>query len=99
MDGIHSGSGCGCSQKPPLLVLRLILAINRAAQYVVYGGSRFRRELCAGRYSFNHGGGLTSADRLPNISPEVAVRDVQRGKLRGFPFFSLTGPGHLWFLL
>ena len=71
VNGIHSGLGCGRSQQPILLALRLILVVNRAAQYVVYGGPRFRRELCAGYYSFNHGGSLNSADILPNISPEV----------------------------
>ena len=45
------------------------------AQYVVYGESRFRRKLCAGCYSYNRGGGLSSADRLPNVTPEVANPD------------------------
>ena len=71
VDGIHSGSSCGRSQQPPFLALRLILVVNRAAQYVFYGGPRFRWELCVGHYSFNRGGGLSSADRFPNISPKV----------------------------
>ena len=74
-DGVHLGSGYGRSQQPPLLVLRLILIINRAAQYVVYGGPRFRQKLCTGRYSFNRKGSFSSADRLPNIYPEVADPD------------------------
>ena len=45
MDGVHPGSGCGRFQQPPLLALRLILVVNRAIQYVVYGGSRFRQKL------------------------------------------------------
>ena len=72
MNGVHLGSGYGRSQQPPLLTFRLILVINRAAQYVVYGGPRFRQELCAGHYSFNYGGGLSSTGRLPSISLEVA---------------------------
>ena len=75
VDGVHPGSGCGRSQQPPLLALRLILIINRVAQYVVYGGPRFRRELCTGCYSFNRGGGLISADRVLNISSEVVGPD------------------------
>ena len=53
VDGIHPGLGCGRSQQPPLLALRLILVFNRAARYIVYGGPRFKREHCAGCYSFN----------------------------------------------
>ena len=75
MDGVHPGPGCGRSQQPPLLALRLILIFNRAAQYVVYGGPRFRRKLCAGHYSFNRKGGFSSMDRLSNISFEVAGLD------------------------
>ena len=75
VDGIHLGSSCGRLQQPPLLALKLILVVNRAVQYVVYGGSRFRRELCVGRYSFNRRSDLSSVDRLPNISPEVASPD------------------------
>ena len=75
VDNIHPSSGCGCSQQPPLLALRLILVVNRAVQYVVYGGPRFRREFFIGCYSFNHGGGLSSAGRLPNISLEVVGLD------------------------
>ena len=75
VDGVHLGPGCGCLQQPPLLALRLILIVNRAIQYVVYGGSRFRQELCTGRYYFNRWGGLSSVDRLSNISPEVADPD------------------------
>ena len=75
VDGVHPGSGYGCSQQPPLLALRLILIVNRAVQYVVYGGLTFRRKLCAGRYSFNRRGGFSSADRLSNISSEVAGPD------------------------
>ena len=75
VDGIHLGSGCGHSQQPPLLALRLILVVNQVVQYVVYGGLGFRRELCSGRYSFNCGGDLSFADCLPNISPEVAGPD------------------------
>ena len=75
VDGIHPGSGCGHSQQPSLLALRLILVVNQATHYVVYGGPRFKRELCAGRYSFNRRGGLSSSGRLPNISPEVADPD------------------------
>ena len=75
VDGIHQGLGCGRLQQPSLLVLRLILVVNWAALYVIYGGLRFRWELCIGRYSFNHGGGLSSADRLPNISLEEVGPD------------------------
>ena len=75
VDCIHLSSGCGRSQQPPLLALRPICVDSRAAHYVVYGGPRFRRELCAGHYSFNRGGGLNSADRLLNISPKVAGPD------------------------
>ena len=71
----YSGLGYGRSQQPHLLALRLILVFNQAAQYVVYGGLRFRRELCPGCYSFNSGGSLSSTDRLPNISLEVASPD------------------------
>ena len=31
VNGIHLSSGCGRSQQPPLLELRLILVVNRAA--------------------------------------------------------------------
>ena len=31
VDGIHPGSGCGRLQQPPLLALKLILVVNRAA--------------------------------------------------------------------
>ena len=72
VDGIYPGSGCGCSQQPPLLALRLILVVDRAAQYVIYGRPSFKRELCNGRYSFNHGVSLSFANRLLNISLEVA---------------------------
>ena len=75
VDGVHPGLSCGRLQQPLLLALRLILIVNRAAQYVVYGGLRFRRELYAGRYSFNYRGGLYSTYRLPNISLEVADPD------------------------
>ena len=75
VDGVYPGSNRGCTQQPLLLVLRLILIISWAAQYVVFGGPRFRRELCTGRYSFNRKGDLSSADYLPNISPEVACPD------------------------
>ena len=73
--GVYLGPDCGRTQQPLLLALRLILIVNRAAQYVVYGGPRFRRELCTGRYSFNRRGGLNSVDRLPNISPEMTDLD------------------------
>ena len=75
MDGVYTGPDCGCTQQPLLLAVRLILIDSRAAQYVVYGGLRFRRELCAGRYSFDCRGGLSFTDRLPDISPEVASLD------------------------
>ena len=75
VDGVYSGLDSGCTQQPFLLSLRLILIVNRAAQYVVYGGSRFRRELYTGRYSFNRRSGFSSMDRLPDISPEVAGPD------------------------
>ena len=69
VDGAYPGLDCGYTQQPLLLVLRLILIFNRAAKYVVYSGPRFKQGLCAGRYYFNHGGGLSSTDCLPNISP------------------------------
>ena len=72
MDGVHSISDCGRSQQPSLLALRLILIVNWATQYVVYGGPRLRQKLYAGHYSFNRRGGFSSVDRLLNISPEVA---------------------------
>ena len=75
VDGIHPGSGCGRSQQPHFLALRLILVVNRAAQYVVYGGPRFMWELYTGRYSFNPEGGLNSVDCLSNISSEVVSPD------------------------
>ena len=75
VDGIHSGSSCGHLKQPPLLAFKLILVVNWAAQYVVYGGPRFRRKLYTGRYSFNRRGSLSSSDRLPNVSPEVAFPD------------------------
>ena len=75
MDGVYPGLDCGCTQQPLLLVLRLILIVSRSAQYVVYGGSWFRWELCVDCYSFNRRDGLNSADRLPDISPEVAGPD------------------------
>ena len=75
MDRVYPGLDGGCVQQPLLLVLKLILIVNRAAQYIVDGGSRFRRELCAGHYSFNHRGGLSYKDHLPNIPPEVAGLD------------------------
>ena len=75
MDGIHPGSSGGFSKQLPLLELRLILVISRAAQCVVYGGPGFKWELRADCYSFNCRGGLSSADYLPNISPQVADFD------------------------
>ena len=75
MDGVHPDPGYGCSQQHPLLALRLILVVNRATQYVVYGGPRFRRKLCAGCYSFNRGGSLNFAGHLSNIYPKVAGPD------------------------
>ena len=75
VDGVYPGLDCGCTQQPLLLVLRLILIVSRVAWYVVYGGPRFRQELCAGRYSFDLRGGLSSADHLLNISLEVAGPD------------------------
>ena len=72
VDGVYPGTDGGCAQQPLLLVLRLILIVSRAAQYVVYSGARFRRELCAGCYSFYRRGGLNSTNRLPDISPKVA---------------------------
>ena len=62
-------------QQPLLLALRLILIVNRAAQYIVDGGSRFRRELCADHYSFDRRGSLNYEDRLPDIPPKVADHD------------------------
>ena len=75
MDGIYPGSGVGRSQQPPLMMLGLILVVDRAAQYVIYGGPRFRRELPAGRYSFNFRGDFNSTDCLLNISPKVDSSD------------------------
>ena len=60
-------------KQPLLLALRLILIVSRVTQYIVDGGSRFKRELCADRYSFNRRGDLSYADRLSDISPEVAA--------------------------
>ena len=71
MVGNYLFPDCGCTQQPLLLALRLILIVSRAAQYLVYGGPKFKRELYVGRYSFNRRGGLSSTDHLPNISPEV----------------------------
>ena len=31
VNGVHLGSGCGRLQQPPLVALRLILVVNRAA--------------------------------------------------------------------
>ena len=75
VDDVYWGPDCGCTQHPLLLALRLILIVSRAAQYVVYGGSRFRRELCTGIHSFNRRGSLSSIGRLPNISSEVVGLD------------------------
>ena len=75
MDGVYLGPDDGCAQQPLLLVLRLILIVSRATQYIVDGGPRFRRELCAGCYSFDRKGCLGYADRLPDIYPEVAGLD------------------------
>ena len=75
VDGIYSGSGVGRSQQPPLMMLGLILVVDRAAQYVIYGGPRFRRELPAGRCSFNCRDEFSSADCLQNISPKVDGSD------------------------
>ena len=68
VDGVYPGLDCGSTQHSPLLALRLILIVSRVAQYVVYGGPRFRRELCSGRYFFNRRGGLSSMGRLSDIS-------------------------------
>ena len=70
VNGVHLGLGYNCSQQPPLLALRLILVVNRAAQYVVYGGSRFRR------------GGLSSTGRFLNISPEVINLSTKHFRLQ-----------------
>ena len=75
MDLVYPGPEGGCAQHPLLLALRLILIVNRAAQYIVDGGSRFKHELCAVRYSFDCRGGLNYADRFPDIPPEVASLD------------------------
>ena len=75
VDGIYPGSSYGRSQQPLLLALRLILVVDRAADYVIYGRPRFKQELCACHYSFNRESGLNSVDRLPNISPKVAGPD------------------------
>ena len=75
VDGIYPGSGDGHLQQPPLLTLGLILVIDQAAQYVIYDGPRFRRELHVGCYSFNCRGGFSSTDYLPNISSKVAGSD------------------------
>ena len=61
--------------QPLPLALRLILIVSRVAQYVVYGGPWFKRELRASCYSFNFKDGLSSAGRLPNISPEMVGPD------------------------
>ena len=75
MDGVYPGSDGGCAQQPLLLALKLILIISRAAQCIVDGGSRFRQELCTGRYSFDRRGSLSYADRLLDIPLEVAGSD------------------------
>ena len=75
VDGVYLGPGGGCGQQPLLLALRLILIVSRFTQYVVYGASWFRWELCAGRYSFDRRGGLSYADRFSDISPEVTNPD------------------------
>ena len=57
------------------LALRLVLVVDLATQYVIYGQPGFKRELCAGRYFSTAGGGLSSANHLPNISLKVADLD------------------------
>ena len=73
VDGVYLGPDCGYKQHSPPLTLRQILIVSRSAQYVVYGGPRFRQELCAGRYSFDRKSGLSSVDYLSDISPEVVA--------------------------
>ena len=75
VDRVYPGSDDGCAQQPLLLVLRLILIICQAAQYIVDGEPRFRRELYNSRYSFDRRGGLSFVDRLSDIAPEVAGPD------------------------
>ena len=75
VDGVYLGPNCGCTQQPLLLALRLIMIVIWAARYVIYAGPWFRRELRTGCYSFNRRGSLSSAGRLPNISPEMADPD------------------------
>ena len=58
VDCVYPRSDGGCAQHALLLALRLILIVNRAAQYIVDGGPRFRWEVGVGRYSFNRRGGL-----------------------------------------
>ena len=65
----------GCVQHALLLALRLILIVSQAAQYIVNGGPRFRRELYVGHFSFDSRGSLSYTDRLPDIPPEVADPD------------------------
>ena len=75
MDGVYLGPYGACVQQPFLLALRLILIVNRTAQYVVDGEPRFSQELCSDSYSFNRRGGLYYTDCLPNISSKVAGFD------------------------
>ena len=58
VDHVYPGPDGGYTQHALLLAVRLVLIVSRAAQYIVDGGSRFRWEVGAGRYSFDCRGGL-----------------------------------------
>ena len=75
VDRVYQGPDDGCAQHALLLALRLILIVSRAAQYMVDGGLRFRRELCDDNYSFDRMGSLSYVYRLPNIPSEVVDLD------------------------
>ena len=65
----------GYAQHALLLVLRLILIVSWATQYIVDGGSRLRWEFCAGHYSLDRRCRLRYAVRLLDIPSEVACPD------------------------
>ena len=75
VDRVYQGPDDGYKQHALLLALILILIVSRAAQYMVDGGLRFRRELWDDNYSFNRRGNLSYVDRLPNIPYEVVGLD------------------------
>ena len=75
VDRVYPGPNGGCAQHALLMVLRLILIVSRAAQYIVDGRLRFRWELYTDRYSFGRRDDLRYAGCLLDIPPEVADPD------------------------